>query len=82
MKLFFIHEIYFKPAKKIYSTNKTDVHHINDISSLDILDLTNYGPENNRGYRYFLVLNDKFNKFGWVVGIRNKNAITITNAFE
>ena len=48
---FFIDEFYSKPPKKIYRTNKTDVYHIDDIWSLDILDLTGYGPENNRGYR-------------------------------
>ena len=35
----FINEIYSKPPKKFYPTNKTDVYHIEDIWSLDILDL-------------------------------------------
>ena len=35
----FINEIYSKPPKKNYPTNKTDVYHIDDIWSLDILDL-------------------------------------------
>ena len=52
----FINEIYSKPPKKNYATNKTDVYHIDDIWSLDILDLKDYGPENNRGYRYVLVI--------------------------
>ena len=47
----FLNEIYFKPPKKNYATNKTDVYHIDDIWSLDILDLKDYGSENNRGYR-------------------------------
>ena len=34
----FINEIYSKPPKKYYSTNKTDVYHIDDTWSLDILD--------------------------------------------
>ena len=46
-----IDEIYSKPPKKIYLTNKTDVYHIHDIWNLDILDLKDYGPENNRRYR-------------------------------
>ena len=29
------------------------------------LDLKDYGPENNRGCRYVLVVNDIFNKYGW-----------------
>ena len=44
-------EIYSKPPERKYSTNKTDFYHIDDFWSLDILDLKDYGPENNRGYR-------------------------------
>ena len=45
----FINEIYSKPPKKNCPTNKTDVYHIDDTWSLYILDLKDYGPENNRG---------------------------------
>ena len=45
----YVNEIYSKPRKRNYSTNKTDVYHIDDIWSLDILDLKDYGSENNRG---------------------------------
>ena len=78
----FINEIYSKPPRKNYATNKTDVYHIDDIWSLDILDLKDYGPENNRGYRYVLVIIDNFSKFGWTVPIKNKNAQTIKDSFE
>ena len=78
----FINEIFSKPPKKNYITNKTDVYHIDDIWSLDILDLKDYGPENNRGYRYVLVIIDNFSKYGWTVPIKNKNAQTIKNSFE
>ena len=78
----FINEIYSKPPKKYYPTNKTNVYHIDDIWSLDILDLKDYGPENNRGYRYVLVVIDNFSKFGWTVPLKNKNALTIKDSFE
>ena len=78
----FINEIYSKPPKKYYPTNKTDVYHIDDIWSLDILDLKDYGPENNRGYRYVLVTIDNFNKYGWTLPLKNKNALTIQDSFE
>ena len=73
----FINEIYSKPPKKNYATNKTYVYHIDDIWSLDILDLKDYGPKNNRGYRYVLVIIDNFSKFGWILPLKTKNAITI-----
>ena len=49
-------EIYSKPPKKIYPTNKTDVYRIDDIWSLGIRDLKDYGPENNRQCRHVLVV--------------------------
>ena len=78
----FINEIYSKSPKKYYATNKTNVYYIDDIWSLDILDLKDYGPENNRGYRCVLVILDNFSKFGWTVPIKNKNAQTIKVSFE
>ena len=78
----FINEIYSKPPKKNYATNKTNVYHIDDIWSLDILDLKDYGPENNKNYRYVLVIIDNFSKFGWTVPIKNKNAQIIKDSFE
>ena len=78
----FINEIYSKPPKKNYLTNKTDVYHIDDIWSLAILDLKDYGSENNKIYRYVLVIIDNFSKFGWTVPIKNKNAQTIKDSFE
>ena len=77
----FINEIYSKGPKKYYPTNKTDVYHVDDIWSLDILDLKDYGPKNNRRYRYVLVTIDNFSKFGWTVPLK-KNAQTIKNSFE
>ena len=78
----FINEIYSKGPKRNYATNKTDVYHIDDIWSLDILDLKDYGPENNRGYRYVLVTIDNFSKYGWTIPLKNKNAQTIKDSFE
>ena len=78
----FINEIYSKPPKRNYATNKTDVYYIDDIWSLDILDLKDYGPENNRGYRYVLVTIDNFSKFVRTSPLKNKNAQTIKDSFE
>ena len=78
----FINEIYSKPPKKYYNTNKTNVYYIDDTWSLDILDLKDYGTKNNRGYRYDLVTIDNFSKFGWTIPLKNKNAITIKDFFE
>ena len=77
-----LNEFYSKPPKKIYATNRTDVYHIDDIWSLDTLDLKEYGPENNRRYRYVLVILDNFSKFGCTTPLKNENAQTMKLTFE
>ena len=72
----------FKTTQKELCYKKTDVYHIDDIWSLDTLDFKDYGPENNRAYRYVLVVIDKFSKFGWTVPLKNKNAQTIRDSLE
>ena len=79
----FINETYSKPQKKNHSTNKTDVCNINDIWSLDILVLKDYGRENNRGYRHVLLVIDNFSKFRWTHPFsQNKVSQTIKERFE
>ena len=60
----FKNEIYSRPPKKNYLTNKDDIYHIDDICSLDILDLEEFNPESNTGYRYVLIIIEKFSKYG------------------
>ena len=78
----FRNDVYSKGQKKNYVTNKTDVHLIDEIWSLDILDLKDHGAENNRGYRYVLVIIDNFSKFGWTDPLKNKTAQTMKDSFE
>ena len=78
----FTDEIYSRAAKKKYNTNQTDVCHVDDIWSSDILDLKDYGPENNGGYTYVLVVIENFSIFGWTVPHKSKNGPTIKDSFE
>ena len=54
----FVNDVYSKGTKKNYATSKTDVFYIDNVWTLDILDRKDYGPENNRNYRYVLVIMD------------------------
>ena len=78
----FLNEIYSKPSKKYYATNKAVVNHIDDTWSFDILDLKSYKPENNRGYRYVLVIINNFSKYGFTIPLTNKNISTLKVSFE
>ena len=77
----FINKFYSKPPKKNYITNKTGVYHIDGTCFLDILDLKNYGPENNKNYRYVLVIIDNFPKSGWTIPLKNKKAQILKDSF-
>ena len=78
----FTDEINSKPPKKNYSTNKTDVYHIDDICSWDILDLEDYHPGNFRKNSCLFVIIDNFSKFGETKPLKNKNSQTVNNSFE
>ena len=78
----FMNENYSKPPKKNYHTIKPDVQYIDDIWSLDIIDLKGYNPKNNRRYRYVLLVIDHFSDFGWTVVLKNETAQTINTSFE
>ena len=54
----FIDEIYSKPPKKNYETNKVVYKHIDDICALNLLQMDDYGLKNNRRYTYILVIID------------------------
>ena len=72
---------YIEKDKKMLA-NKQNCYHIDDIWSSDILDLKDYGPENNRGYGYVPVVIDNLSKFGRTILLKNKNAQTIKDSFE
>ena len=77
-----LNEIYSKPPNRNYPTNETDVYPIDQIWSLDTLDLKGYNFEINIGYRYVLVIIDNFSNFGWTVPLINKIAQTTKVFFE
>ena len=78
----YINENYSKSPEKNYNTNKTDVYLFDDIWSLDFLDSKDYGLENNRNYRYVLVVIDNFSNFVWTVPLKNKKARIINDSSE
>ena len=49
----FIDEIYSKPPKKNYPTNRTMIKSIDDTWSSDLLDMKDYGIKNNKGFDIF-----------------------------
>ena len=78
----FIDEIYSKPPRKNYPTNKIVYNHIDEIWSIDLADFSDYKISNNKGYRYIFIIIDNFLKFLWAIPLKNKYSQTITNEFS
>ena len=78
----FIDEIYSKPPRKNYSTNKTIYNHIDEIWSIDLADMIDYKITNNKGFRYISIIVDNFSKYLWAIPLKNKYSQTITNEFS
>ena len=78
----FIDEIYSKPPKKNYSTNKIIYNHIDEIWSIDLADMIDYKTSNNKGFRYIFIVIDNFSKYLWAIPLKKKYSQTITNEFS
>ena len=78
----FVDEIYSKPPRKNYPTNKIPYNYIDEIWSIDLADFSDYKTSNNKGYRYIFVIIDNFSKYLWAIPLKNKYSQTITNEFS
>ena len=77
----FVDEIYSKPPRKNYPTNKIVYNSIDGIWSIDLADFSNYKTSNNKGFRYIFIVIDNFSKYLWAIPLKNKYSQTITDEF-
>ena len=59
----FIDEIFSKPPKKNYPTNKIVYNHIDEIWSIDLADMVDSKISNNKVFRYILIIIDSYSKY-------------------
>ena len=78
----FIDEIYSKPPRKNYPTNKLIYNHLDEIWSIDLADMIDYKISYNKGFRYIFIIVDNFSKYWWGIPLKNKYSQTITNEFS
>ena len=78
----FVDEIYSKPPKKNYPTNKIVYNYIDEIWSIDLADMVDYKTSTNKGFRYIFVIIDNYSKHLWAIPLKNKYSQTITNEFS
>ena len=60
-KIFF-NEIFSKPLRKNFPTNKVVYNHIDEVWSIELADMIHFKFSNNKGFRYMIVIIDKFSK--------------------
>ena len=58
----FIDEIYSKPPRRNYPTNKKTYNYFDEIWSIDLADMVDYKTSNNKGFRYIIIIFDIFSK--------------------
>ena len=75
----FVDEIYSKPPKKIYPTNKVVYNHIDENWSIDLADMIDYKISNIKRFRYIFVIIDNFSKHLWAIPLKKKFNQTIRN---
>ena len=65
-----------------YPTNKIIFNHIDEIWSIDLVDMIDYKISNNKGFRYIFIVIDNFSKHLFAIPLKNKFSQTITNEFS
>ena len=78
----FVDEIYSKPPKKNYPTNKIVYNNMDEIWSIDLIDMIDYKISNNKQFRYTFIIIDNFSKHFWAIPLRNKYGETVTKEFS
>ena len=67
----FIDEIFTKPPKKNYPTNKIIYNHSDENWGIDLAVMMDYRISNNKGFRYKFVKIDIFSKYTWCEHLKN-----------
>ena len=70
-----------KPIKKPKQYRKIFVNNINDIWSLDLVEMQEFENVNN-GYRYILTCIDLYSRYAWAIPLKNKTGKDTANAIQ
>lgn len=75
-----INEIH-KPARVNFQRRITIIKSLNDLFQADLIDVQNYSDE-NKGYKYILVVINCFSKFLWAFPLKTKSGVEVTKNME
>ena len=70
-----------KPIIKKFNKRKSQSPFIDNIWGADLADMQ-FISKSNKGIRFLLCAIDTYIKYTWVIPLKDKKGITITNAFQ
>ena len=63
------------PKRRVY------VNSIDQTWAVDLIDMQQYSKQ-NKHYKYLLAVIDVFSKYGWLIPLKNKTGVTVSEAFK
>lgn len=63
------------PKRRVY------VNSIDQTWAVDLIDMQQYSKQ-NKHYKYLLAVIDIFSKYGWLIPLKNKTGVTVSEAFK
>ena len=63
------------PKRRVY------VNSIDQTWAVDLIDMQQYSKQ-NKHYKYLLAVIDIFSKYGWLIPLKNKTGLTVSEAFK
>ena len=70
-----------KPIRRNFLKRRVIVHNVDDIWCSDLVDMQKLSKW-NKGYKYLLMVLDRFSKYGWIVPLKTKTGLEVSKAFE
>src|SRR5204862_834892 len=70
-----------KPIIKKFPKRKVYVNGIDHTWAADLVDMSSMSKE-NKGIKFLLAVIDVFSKYGWMLPLKNKTGISVSEAFE
>ena len=70
-----------KTIRHKFPTRRVFAKKANDIWAADLIEMIPYSRQ-NKGYKYLLTVIDIFSKYGWIIPLKRKSGVEVTDAFK
>ena len=70
-----------KPIRRHFPKRKVVANNVYDVWAADLVEMIPYARV-NKGYKYLLMIIDVFSKYGWIMPLKRKTGIAVSEAFK